>query len=117
MSPGNTCSKMHERNFYVDNLAKTSNCIVDLSKVYSEADVCMKNGNFELESWNSNCPELKELMVQGGNFEHDSVLEKRCPASIFPSENKYFMFHLKHVLLNVWNPGTQITAKTWVDGS
>lgn len=64
-------SKMLKRNFYVDNLAKTSNCIVDLSKVYSEANVRMKNGNFELESWNSNCPELK---VQGGNFvKHDSV--------------------------------------------
>ena len=64
-------------NFYVDNLIKTSNSISELSQLYTEAFDRMQQGNFELRSWNTNCGDLKQQMIEDHNFvEHGCKLEK-----------------------------------------
>ena len=63
------------RNFYVDNLIKTSNSISELFQLYTEAFDRMQKGNFELRSWNTNCEDLKQQMIEDHNFvEHGCEL-------------------------------------------
>ena len=75
--PQDGCTEMLLRNFYVDNLIKTSNSISELFQLYTEAFDRMQKGNFELRSWNTNCEDLKQQMIEDHNFvEHGCELEK-----------------------------------------
>ena len=49
------------KNFYVDNLSKTSNSIEELISLYTETVERLKLGNFDLRSCNSNCEQLKKI--------------------------------------------------------
>ena len=75
--PQDECSEMLLANFYVDNLIKTSNSISELSQLYTESFDRMLQGNFELRSWNTNCEDLKQQIIEDHNFVlHGCELEK-----------------------------------------
>ena len=71
------CTQMLKNCFYVDNLNKTSNNKEKLIHLYKEAVRRMSEGNFDLRSCNTNCNELKELMIKDKKYvEHGCDLEK-----------------------------------------
>ena len=75
--PLDECTRMLLNNFYVDNLIKTSNESSVLSNLYKESVVRMNQGNFALRSWNTNCEELKQELLDDQNLvEHGCDLEK-----------------------------------------
>ena len=77
MFPADNCTDMLKRNFYVDNLIKTGNTVEMLSDLYTTANYRMEKGHFNLRSWNTNCEELKTLMIKDQKFvEHGCQLEK-----------------------------------------
>ena len=89
------CTEMLLNNFYVDNLIKTSNSISELSQLYTEAFDRMQQGNNELRSWNTNCEDLKQHMIEDHNFvEHGCGLEKVLNDKIQPSDS-HIDFHVK----------------------
>ena len=48
-----------------------------LSDLYTTANYRMEKGHFNLRMWNTNCEELKTLMIKGQKFvEHGCQLEK-----------------------------------------
>merc|ERR1712030_155126 len=71
------CTQMLKNCFYVDNLNKTSNSKEKLVHLYKEAVRRMSEGNFDLRSCNTNCNELKKLMIKDKKYvEHGCDLEK-----------------------------------------
>lgn len=64
----NECTQLLNSNFYVDNLIKTGNNINTLSSLYSLVKERLQEGNFEIQSCNSNCAELREIMKIEGNL-------------------------------------------------
>ena len=68
MFPGDNCTDMLKKNFYVDNLIKTGNSVEMLSDLYTTANYRVEKGHFNLRSWNSNCEELKNLMIKDQNM-------------------------------------------------
>ena len=77
MFPADNCTDMLKKNFCVDNLIKTGNSVEMLSDLYTTANYCVEKGHFNLRSWNTNCEELKTLMIKDQKFvEHGCQLEK-----------------------------------------
>ena len=52
-----------EYGLYVDNSSFVSNCVKMLVEFYIEARRVLKEGNFNLRQWSSNCPEVMELVM------------------------------------------------------
>ena len=66
-----------ETIFFVDNLVKTSDSIVDLTNLYKESVNRRAKGNFNLNSWNTNNEQLKNVTVQDSKYvEHGCIEEK-----------------------------------------
>ena len=63
-------------NFYVDNSSKTSNSIEESISLYTETVERLKFGNLDLRSYNSNCEQLKKLMIKDNRIvEHGCKFE------------------------------------------
>ena len=94
---------MLKKNFYVDNLIKTSNSVEMLSELYTTANYRMEKGHFNLRSWNMNCEELKTLMIKDQKFlEHGCQLEKVLGYKIFHTRRHIrFQGHLLTSLLTL----------------
>ena len=75
--PNDDCTDMLMNNFFVDNLVKTSNSEEHLTGLYKSSVERMAEGNFNLRSCNTNCKELKEVMIKDKKFvEHGCSQEK-----------------------------------------
>ena len=65
------------KKFYVDNLMLTANDQDKLFSLYLDLDQRMKKGGFDLRSWTSNNPMLRERMISDNKYiEHKSPYEK-----------------------------------------
>ena len=73
------CASMIKNNFFVDNLAKTSNDLVKLTNLYKECSDRLGENHFDLRSCNSNSETLRNIMKNDDRLithtnEHDKVL-------------------------------------------
>ena len=70
-------TRILKSNFYVDNLIVTGNSPRFLERVYLESVKRMSQGGFCLRSWNSNNPELQNLMSKNDDLvSHGNNYEK-----------------------------------------
>ena len=75
--PDNECSRMIKSNFFVDNLAITSNSTETLTRLYKECASRLDNVHFNLLSCNTNCEDLKKIMIQDNRYiSHGCCLDK-----------------------------------------
>ena len=75
--PDDSCTDMLSKNFFVDNLVKTSDSISDLNYLYKESVDRMALGNFNLRSCNTNNEQLRNTMIQDGRYvDHGCNQEK-----------------------------------------
>ena len=73
--PLDYCSEVILNNFYVDNLMLTANYQDKLLSLYLDLDQKMKRGGFDLRSWTSNNPMLRERMISDKKYiEHEKLL-------------------------------------------
>ena len=92
--PDDQCSQMIKSNFFVDNLAYTSNSPEKLTSLYKECSERLGKVHFNLLSCNTNNKELKEIMKADQRYikhgcERDKVLGYRYDAmsdSLFLNE-------------------------------
>ena len=78
-------SKILMSKFYVDNLLVTSNSESFLSEVYYKAVERMKNGGFELRSWQTNEPSLAQKFAEDSvKVTHDKPYEKVLGYNYYP---------------------------------
>ena len=64
-------------DFFVDNLATTSNSLEKLCSLYKTCAERMEKAHFNLRSCNSNNDKLRQLMIKDGSIvSHDSPYEK-----------------------------------------
>ena len=75
--PDDECTDMLKQHFFVDNLIKTSNSIVDLTNLYKESVNRMAKGNFNLRSCNTNNEQLKNVMIQDNKYVEHGCTEKK----------------------------------------
>ena len=68
MFPADNCTDRLKKNFFVDNLIKTGNSVEMLSDLYTTANYRMEKGHFNVRSRNTNCEELKTLMIKDQKF-------------------------------------------------
>ena len=59
--PNDECNRVLNDNLYMDNLYYTGNNEKDLEALYNETFHRMKEGGFDLRSWVSNSPQLRDL--------------------------------------------------------
>ena len=74
--PKDSCTDMLLNNFYVGNLSKISNSVEEMISLYTEVVERLKLGNFDLRSCNSNCEQLKKLIIKDNRTaDHDCEFE------------------------------------------
>ena len=74
--PNDICSQVLHENLYVDNLIYTHDDPNVLLKIYKTSHTRMKEGGFELRSWNSNHSTLKnQFYADGRGVDHKSTEE------------------------------------------
>ena len=75
--PDDECSSMMRSNFFVDNLAITSNSTEKLIHLYKECSARLSKVHFNLQSCNTNCDTLKDVMINDGKYiKHGCTLDK-----------------------------------------
>ena len=75
--PPDIYSSLLQNNLYMDNLIYTNTSVDVLKDVFKTTCDRMREGGFDLGSWNSNCPELRELFEQNNkNSSHKSSDER-----------------------------------------
>ena len=65
---------MMKANFFVDNLIMTSNSTEKLTHLYEECSSRLSKVHFNLQSCNTNCDELKKVMISD-----DKYIKHGCP--------------------------------------
>ena len=85
--PYDLCSKVLDKNMYVDNLLVSGNDRNELLNIYQQSNVRMQEGGFDLLSWSSNDKNLTERFQNDERAcVHNSPFEKvlgynYCPSS------------------------------------
>ena len=75
--PDDDCSSMMRSNFFVDNLAITSNSSEKLIHLYKECSSRLSKVHFNLQSCNTNCNVLRDVMIKDDKFiKHGCTLDK-----------------------------------------
>ena len=75
--PDDKCSQMMKNNFFVDNLVITSNSSEELTQLYKDCSSRFDKVHFNLQSCNSNCDKLKDIMKSDDKYiKHGCTLDK-----------------------------------------
>ena len=83
---------MMKNNFFVDNLVTTSNSTEELTQLYRECSSRLKDVHFNLQSCNTNCKELKEIMISDDKYiKHGCRLDKVLGYKYEAAADKIFL--------------------------
>ena len=90
--PKDECSQMMKNNFFVDNLVTTSNSTEELTQLYHECSSRLKDVHFNLQSCNTNCNKLKEIMISDDKYiKHGCRLDKVLGYKYEAAADKIFL--------------------------
>ena len=81
--PSDLCSSLLMNNLYMDNFLYTSSSLDSLQEIYHLTTSRMKEGGFDLCSWNSNSVELRELFEREGNPSKHQCSEEKVLGYLF----------------------------------
>ena len=98
--PPDLCSSLLKNNLYVDNFCFTNSSEDVLKTISFQAISRMKEGGFDLSSWNTNNPELKAMFLNEGKLSTHQCSEERVLGYLYDPEHdtlKLSDFSLKSV--------------------
>ena len=98
--PNDLCNKVLNSQFYCDNLLMTSNDTEELYYIYTESISRMQRGGFELVSWNSNNPKLREIMKQDDTLSEHGLTKEKVLGYTYCLDSDVFKIANNNVSLN-----------------
>ncbi|KAL7644522.1 UNVERIFIED_CONTAM: hypothetical protein RMT77_005354 [Armadillidium vulgare] len=81
--PQDLCSSLLENNLYMDNFIYSNSSIDNLKEIFCQTTSRMSEGGFDLCSWNSNNPELKEIFEANQKLAKHQSSEERVLGYLF----------------------------------
>ena len=98
--PSDECSQALKSNFYVDNLVKTKNDDNTLSTLYTTAKERLREGNFEIQSCNSNSAMLRKKMEADGTLSRFNFGWKKVFGNLYSPEDLLRSLHMNAMQLH-----------------
>ena len=84
--PQDLCSDVLTHNMYVDNLVYTGSDPEGLIELYEESRERMAQGGFNLRSWNTNCPPLKDKLIKEETISSHGEREEKLLGYVYDTE-------------------------------